>query len=114
MALVLLTSCARTPCGHVEPAEDSRRQVGTDVLSFTGQVPKNLLFISIDTLRRDHLGAHGDLGLTPFLDRLADEGVVMQDHMQCSNWTYGAITCTLLGSPFSFRRIGINSLTDVP
>src|SRR5437899_9847821 len=36
----------------------------------------NLLLITIDTLRADHVGAYGNrLGLTPTLDRLASEGL---------------------------------------
>lgn len=72
--------------------------VGTDVLQFRGQVPTNLLFLSIDTLRKDHVGFHGaGESLTPFLDTVASEGVVLGDHAQCSNWTFGATTCTLAG-----------------
>ena len=38
--------------------------------------PRNLLLITIDTLRADHVGAYGStLGLTPTLDRLAKEGL---------------------------------------
>ncbi len=71
--------------------------VGSEVLRFRGAIPKNLIFLSIDTLRKDHLGAHGSLGLTPFLDEIAEQGVVLDDHMQCSNWTYASTTCTLAG-----------------
>lgn len=40
----------------------------------------NLLFITIDTLRADRLGAYGSSeGLTPYLDRLAREGIVFED-----------------------------------
>src|SRR6266536_1835440 len=36
----------------------------------------NVLLITIDTLRADHVGAYGNrLGLTPTLDRLAREGL---------------------------------------
>ncbi|PYR52064.1 MAG: hypothetical protein DMF89_03915, partial [Acidobacteria bacterium] len=36
----------------------------------------NVLLITIDTLRADHVGAYGNrLGLTPTLDRLASEGL---------------------------------------
>jgi arylsulfatase A-like enzyme/Flp pilus assembly protein TadD len=40
----------------------------------------NLLFITIDTLRPDRLGAYGSTqGLTPHLDRLAAEGIVFEN-----------------------------------
>jgi arylsulfatase A-like enzyme/tetratricopeptide (TPR) repeat protein len=38
--------------------------------------PKNLVLVTIDTLRRDHVGAYGDAqAATPTLDRLAREGL---------------------------------------
>jgi arylsulfatase A-like enzyme len=41
--------------------------------------PPNLLFISIDTLRADRVGAYGnDRGLTPTLDALAADGIVFE------------------------------------
>lgn len=64
---------------------------------FCGSVPKNLIFISIDTFRRDHFGYQGDMDTTPFLDGLAEEGAVMLDHAQCSDWTFASTTCTLMG-----------------
>ena len=67
------------------------------VPQFWGQVPSNLLFISLDTFRKDKVAAHGGTGLTPFLDQLMAEGFVLDDHQQCSNWTYASTTCTLLG-----------------
>jgi arylsulfatase A-like enzyme/Flp pilus assembly protein TadD len=40
----------------------------------------NLLFVTIDTLRADHLGVYGSrAGLTPRLDRLASEGIVFEE-----------------------------------
>ncbi|MCA9491140.1 MAG: hypothetical protein KC621_14520, partial [Myxococcales bacterium] len=41
-------------------------------LVFAGPAPRNLLVLSIDTLRRDHVGR----GLTPFLDGLLASSVV--------------------------------------
>jgi len=71
--------------------------VGTGDLEFYGERPKNVIFLSIDTFRKDHVGVHGDLDLTPFLDRIASEGLVLMDHQQCSNWTWASTTCTLAG-----------------
>lgn len=39
----------------------------------------NLVLFSIDTLRRDHVGAYGTLVNTPVMDRLGREGVVYDD-----------------------------------
>ena len=71
--------------------------VGTAPLQFVGAKPTRLLMISVDTTRKDHIGAYGTLGLTPRIDQLIDEGVALDDHLQCSNWTYPTTTCTLLG-----------------
>src|SRR6185369_15656143 len=43
-------------------------------------VKPNLLLVTIDTLRADHVGAYGyKAGATPVMDRLAREGVRMAD-----------------------------------
>jgi arylsulfatase A-like enzyme len=68
------------------------------VPAFCGEIPKNLIFISIDTLRKDHLGWYNDdLKITPFLDEIAASGVTLDDNLQCSNWTFASTSCTLLG-----------------
>ncbi len=42
--------------------------------------PRHLIFLSLDTTRADHLGAHGGTAArTPRLDALAAEGVVLDD-----------------------------------
>jgi arylsulfatase A-like enzyme len=64
-----------------------------------GHLPANVLILSIDTLRRDHLGRWGTAAPTPFLDGLVSQGVVLDDHTQCANWTYASMTCTTLGRP---------------
>ena len=69
---------------------------GTSALSVT-TAPKNLLFISIDTVRRDRVGRYSGGTQTPFLDELMDEGVVLDDHQSCSNWTYPSMLCLLSG-----------------
>jgi arylsulfatase A-like enzyme len=39
--------------------------------------PQDIVLVTLDTLRRDHVGAYGDArGLTPNLDRLAQSGLV--------------------------------------
>lgn len=66
-------------------------------LAFRGPRPRNLLMISIDTTRRDHFGDYGEEVLTPFFASWMNEGVRLDDHQQCSNWTYASTSCTLLG-----------------
>jgi arylsulfatase A-like enzyme len=69
----------------------------TSFLPYDGPPPKNLIFVSIDTFRKDHLDRYGDKGLTPFIDGLMDEGVSLDAHQACSNWTYAGILCALSG-----------------
>ncbi len=61
--------------------------------------PSNIFILSIDTLRRDHLTRWGGPGLTPFMDSLVTGGVALDDHVQCSNWTFASMSCTTLGRP---------------
>ena len=99
LTALLLLACQK-PEIHDEPLPDAKTGpvVGTGALQFYRQAPKNVIFISIDTFRKDHIGAFGSTkGLTPFLDRIAAEGMILTDFQQCSNWTFGSTTCTLAG-----------------
>ncbi len=69
----------------------------TSFLEFPREGPRNLLMLSIDTLRKDHVGRYGDRKLTPFLDQLMAEGVPLDDHRSCSNWTYPSAICVFGG-----------------
>ena len=58
----------------------------------------NLVLISIDTLRADHVGAYGGPpGLTPQLDRMAAEGVSFRDAVTSAPWTLPAVTSLMTG-----------------
>jgi arylsulfatase A-like enzyme len=60
--------------------------------------PKNVLMISVDTVRRDHLARYGSTaGLTPFLDDLASRSLVLDRHSSCSNWTLAGVLCAADG-----------------
>jgi arylsulfatase A-like enzyme len=51
--------------------------------------PRNLLLISVDTLRADRLGCYGyPRPTSPFLDRQARAGVLFADATATSSWTY--------------------------
>ncbi len=57
-----------------------------------------MILISIDTLRADHLGAYGATkGATPFLDSLAKDGVLFEEHMSNSNNTLSSHASILSG-----------------
>lgn len=96
MFLYLWMAChPNTPPFHPEVEQETL---------FQGLQPQpNLLMISIDTLRRSALGRYGGGTDTPFLDQLAEQGVVMDRHQTCSAWTYPGIVCTLTGQmPYTF------------
>ena len=64
---------------------------------------RGVIFISIDTLRRDHVGAYGYAQpTTPNLDALARRGVLAADAVSVSSWTLPShlsmLTSTLPGT----------------
>lgn len=60
--------------------------------------PPNLILISVDTLRPDHLGYNGYPRKTsPAIDRLASEGVVFTDATSVSGWTLPSMATILTG-----------------
>jgi arylsulfatase A-like enzyme len=69
----------------------------TPALEFEGERPKNLLVISVDTTRRDHVGFFDDFGNTPNLTAVFSSGVVLEDHRSCSNWTSPSTLCAQSG-----------------
>ena len=60
--------------------------------------PTNLIVIGFDTLRADRIGAYGGGDLTPNLDAVLSESLLLDDHRSCSNWTFGALTCLWAGA----------------
>jgi arylsulfatase A-like enzyme len=88
----------------VLPDHPTGRTVGIPPLEFYDRAPTNVIFLSIDTFRKDHLGIYGNLeNATPFLDSIARDGVTLDDHTQCSCWTFASTTCTLAGR-YNFDR----------
>jgi len=89
---------------------DSSVVVDGEPLDFKGEAPSNLLIVSVDTLRADF--TYGDVygHTTPFLQELISEGLVLEEHMSCSNWTVASLYCLLTGR--STAQIGIHPLSD--
>jgi arylsulfatase A-like enzyme len=67
--------------------------------------PRNVLLISLDTLRADHCGFMGHTRpTTPFLDELAARGVVLANHFSHSNNTLTSHASLLTGlDPLTHR-----------
>jgi arylsulfatase A-like enzyme len=66
------------------------RPVGSaeDIAALKERGDLNVLFILIDTLRADHLGAYGyERDTSPNLDRIAASGVRFERHLAQSSWT---------------------------
>ncbi len=65
------------------------------------QVPEggfNILLISIDSLRHDHLGTYGyPRDTSPALDAFAGEGIVFEDHIAQASWTLPSHASMMLG-----------------
>ena len=60
--------------------------------------PPNVVLVTIDTLRADHLGCYGyDRDTSPNLDRLAADGVRFANAVSVSSWTLPAHASILTG-----------------
>ena len=60
--------------------------------------PPNLVLITVDTLRPDHLGYGGSPRATsPHLDRLSQEGVVFDNAHSVSGWTLPSVATIFTG-----------------
>jgi arylsulfatase A-like enzyme len=71
-------------------------------------VKPNLIVISIDTLRADHLGCYGyDKPTSPLLDKLATQGVLFENASATSPWTLPSHGSLLTG--FYPSQIGLSS-----
>ncbi|NCG21569.1 MAG: sulfatase-like hydrolase/transferase, partial [Rhodobacterales bacterium] len=95
MSAALLSGCiAAEPL----PTDPTSTVAPAHALAFSeGQVPKNILMISLDTFRRDHFDLYGDRGLMPFFSGLAQQGFHVEDYRSCSTYTFHATTCVAGG-----------------
>ena len=66
------------------------RPLGTvdDIEKLAEREDLNVLFILIDTLRAEKMSAYGyERPTTPFLEKLANEGIVLENQLSQSSWT---------------------------
>jgi len=83
-------------------------ETGSPIVAFDSNPPKNLLVISIDTLRRDRIGRYQSDNLTPFFDGILDQSVALDDFRVCANWTLPGVTCAMVGQ--STLEIGVEPM----
>jgi arylsulfatase A-like enzyme len=81
-------------------------------------VARNVIVISVDTLRADRLGCYGhELPTSPNIDALAREGVVFDDASSTSAWTLPAHASLLVGrypTRHGVRALGEALPRDLP
>ena len=71
-------------CGGVSPPAEQETNVPTPA-------GPNVVLISIDSLRPAHLGTYGyERSTSPNIDRLANDGVVFENHISSTSWTLPA------------------------
>lgn len=89
LLLLLIVACNNRPA---EPLPAPRGAFPV----WTGEAPRDLIVLSIDTLRRDRLGSYGGPP-QPFLDDLAARSARLDAHRSCSNWTWASVLCAQTG-----------------
>jgi len=86
------------------PGQDSAPEEGlvvSPVLILEKEVhPTNILLVTTDTLRTNHLNSYGyeERITTPNIDALLASGVNLTRHTSCSSWTYPAFICAFTGT----------------
>jgi arylsulfatase A-like enzyme len=89
-ALIVLPGCNREEPPPLQGPGRSLPEPG-DMPRLHGPDPSekpNLIIISIDTLRADHLGAYGyERATSPNIDALAEEGALFENCIAQSSWT---------------------------
>jgi arylsulfatase A-like enzyme len=69
--------------------------------------PPNIVLVSIDTLRADHLGCYGyERPTSPALDALAEQGVLFEAAFSTTSWTLPAHAAMFTGLPDSVHGCG--------
>lgn len=68
--------------------------------------PPNVIFIVIDTLRRDHVGCYNyERPTTPELDKIAGEGVRCDQAIAASSWTLPSVMSIFTSLPPSLHKL---------
>ncbi|HVQ29458.1 MAG TPA: sulfatase-like hydrolase/transferase, partial [Vicinamibacteria bacterium] len=96
------------PSGRTVPQPSSGPAAITDATLFDRDAIRGIVLVSIDTLRRDHVGFYGyPRATTPRLDALARQGLVFHDAVSVSSWTLPA-HLSMLTSVVPARHGGVD------
>ncbi|MHC4262074.1 MAG: sulfatase-like hydrolase/transferase, partial [Planctomycetota bacterium] len=64
--------------------------------------PRNLLLITVDTLRADHLGLYGHAGpISPRIDTWGSSALVFEEAHAPSSWTLASLASLMTSGPSS-------------
>lgn len=75
----------------------------------------NVLLISVDSLRADHVGCYGyGKETTPQIDRLAREGTVFKNHVSTTSWTLPAHISLFTGQEISTHGVATDGFSLHP
>jgi len=111
-AILILSQQRFDPTGRVVPSPDSIPSATTSAEA----AAHNLILISIDTLRADHLGSYGySRNTSPRLDQRAAQGTVFLNAISASSWTLPAHTTLLTGlEPIAHNLYAYPGATALP
>lgn len=102
------TGQAETHAAAGDPAAPPQQPVPAPV------APPNLLLITLDTTRADHLSCYGGpAGLTPSLDKLAAEGTLFENAFSQTNQTNPSHVSIMSGVPALEHGV-MNNYTPLP
>ncbi|MDP8235256.1 MAG: sulfatase, partial [Candidatus Erginobacter occultus] len=77
--------------------------------------PVNVLLISIDSLRADHVGAYGyGRETTPEIDRLAQNAAIFENHVSTTSWTLPAHISLFTGQEISAHGVATDGFSLHP
>ncbi|MCA9504151.1 MAG: sulfatase [Myxococcales bacterium] len=83
-----------------------------DLAALAARDDLNVLFVLVDTLRADHLGAYGYARPTsPRIDALAETGIRFEDHLAQSSWTKTSMSS--IWTSLYPQHVGVLRSTDV-
>ncbi len=101
----MLTGCARAPRA-ARLACAAAAYLALASCSRPVPSPPNILLIVVDTLRADRLGSYGnDRGLTPFLDELAERGILFRNAYAPCSWTCPSVASLMTSRYPSQHRV---------